>query len=116
MKKWLLIPLIVLLLSLSASCVVTTDGDSSLTVINESSYIIEEIYVAPVGTRTWGADLLGLDVLYPGESLTVYLDYCDYYDVLVVDELGAECVLDSLYLCYDDAAWVIDNFVLDTCW
>jgi hypothetical protein len=114
MKKWLLTPLIALVLSLSA-CVVTTDGDSTLTVINDSSYVIEEIYVAPVGTTTWGPDLLGNDVLYPDESLTIYLSYCDYYDVLIVDEYGLECVLDKLYLCYDDAAWVIDNFELATC-
>jgi hypothetical protein len=114
MKKWLLTPLIVLLLSLSAGCVVTTDDDSTLTIANESDYVLLEIYVTEVGNPSWGPNLLYDTVLYPNESLTVSL-YCDVYDVQIVDQDGFVCELYNLDLCFDDAVWVIDNFELATC-
>jgi len=46
-----------------------TSCDSSLTIINESSYEIIDVRLAPVGTLSWGPNLLGLSLL-PGESLT----------------------------------------------
>lgn len=114
MKKWLLTPIIALLLSVSASCVVTTDDDSTLTIANESNYVLTEIYVTEVDNPNWGPDLLGGTLLYPGESLTVSL-YCDVYDVQIWDEFGVPCELYNLDLCFDDAVWVIDNFELATC-
>lgn len=98
-----------------AGCIVVTDdADSSLEITNRSSYVLTEIRVAAVDAPTWGPDLLGGDVLYPDESLIVALD-CGDYDALVVDELGAECVLSNLYLCYDDAEWVITDSALAEC-
>ena len=114
MKKWLLIPIIALLLSFSASCVITTDDDSTLTIANESDYVIEEIYVTEIDNPEWGPNLLGGTVLFPGESLTVSL-YCDVYDAQIVDQDGFVCELYNLDLCFDDAIWVIDNFELATC-
>ena len=118
MKKWanlLATACIVGLVVTSAGCIITTDGDSSFTIRNSSDYVIEYIYVSPSDSSSWGPDLLGGDVLYPGESLTVdYLD-CDYYDVMVVDEFGVECILETEYLCFDDGYWRITNTTLGIC-
>lgn len=89
-------------------CVVSDAGDASLTVYNESSFVIEEIYLTEVNSPTWGRDLLGNDVLYPGESLALGVD-CAYYDALLIDETGAECEIPDLDLCFNDAQWVIRN-------
>lgn len=89
-------------------------SDSELTVQNSSNYVLEAIYATPVDVFDWGANRLGGDVLFPGESATFALA-CDVYDVLVVDELGAECMLSNLDLCFDNALWVITNTVLSAC-
>ena len=96
-----------LLASLTASACVVTD-DSSLRVSNHSDFEIHEMYVTGVGTSTWGPNLLGGDVLLPDESVYVVLD-CGTYDALLIDETGAECEVNSVDLCFDDADWIIEN-------
>lgn len=89
-------------------------NDSTITVQNSSNYVLEDIYITPVNVFDWGPDRLGSDALFPGESVTIELT-CDVYDVLVVDELGAECMLLDLDLCFDSAIWLITNSVLESC-
>jgi hypothetical protein len=100
-------------LTLGAGCVIS-DGDSSLTLYNESSYALYEVYLAEESDSSWGPNLLG-SPLFPGEDLVIYDIDCGTYDVLVVDETGVECELSNLDLCLDDDGWVIDDFILDTC-
>jgi hypothetical protein len=97
-----------LALCLATSACVITDADSSLEVSNRSDFEIHELYVTPSASPSWGSDLLGRDVLFPGESMFVALD-CDTYDALIVDETGAVCEVFELDLCFDDAAWIIRN-------
>jgi len=87
--------------------------DASLTIVNDSDYILEEVRIAPVDSRSWGPNMTP-DALFPGENLTVTVD-CDYYDVLVVDETGVDCVLADIDLCFSDDTWVITNATLDAC-
>jgi hypothetical protein len=114
MKKSLLTPIIALFfaLTLTSGCVVTTD-DSSLTIVNESSYALVDIRVTERDRIDWGPNLLSRALL-PGDSLTVSV-YCDYYDVLVEDQDGFVCELYNVDLCYNDATWVITNYELDSC-
>ena len=112
MKKWI----IGLYLATTMGCIITTDGgDSSITIWNASDYVIEYIYVSPSDSNHWGPDLLGGDVLYPDEEITIHNLDCDYYDVMVVDEYHVECVLEAEYLCFDDEVWRITNSTLDHC-
>jgi len=123
MLRWLFI----IYLTCSAGCIITTDdspsggvihGDdsySSMTIWNDSSYVIEEIYLSPSDNRHWGPDLLGHDVLYEGEKITIDYLECDYYDVMVVDEYHAECILDDIDLCFDDELWRISDRTLEHC-
>jgi len=94
-------------LSLSAC---TDDGtvDATLTVINDSDYVIEELYLTDIGSDRWGPDLLRGDVLFPDEELTLGVD-CGLYDALLVDEEGVECELEGIDLCLNDATWYIRN-------
>jgi hypothetical protein len=101
-------------LSLPA-CVISTDGDSSFTVENESDYAIFEAYIAEESSPSWGPELLGGVALLPGERLEVFDLDCGTYDALIYDEIGAECELNHIDLCFDDAYWVIDNAALSNC-
>ena len=98
---------------LATGCIIVEE--STLTIDNESSYVITEIYLAPVDAATWGPDLLGSTVLYPGDRLAITNIECDDYDAMVIDELGASCYLDSIDLCFDDARWIITDSDLAFC-
>ena len=101
--------------SLGGCIIESDDGDSSITVTNVSDYDIYDLYVAEVGDRNWGPDLLGGGVLERrGDSITIIVD-CGRYDVLVVDDTETDCILANLDLCFEDSEWVIDNFTLDVC-
>lgn len=98
----------------AGACTATVDDgpDSTLTIANESSYFIDELYIAEVSDPNWGPDLVS--TLAPGEETTIAVD-CGTYDVLVVDETGVECELANLDLCFEDGAWVITDVTLDVC-
>lgn len=104
------------LLALGAGgCVIDDDGESSVTVINDSDYVIVEINITPSYSETWGPDYLGPDVLYPGDSLTIeYID-CGVYDMRIVDDTGVECVFYDYELCWDNDIWTITNGLLADC-
>ena len=99
-------------LLLAAAC--TSDGpaDASLTVVNDSDFVIEEIYLTDVDSSSWGANLLSNDDLFPDERLVLDVD-CGLYDALLVDETGIECKLESIDLCLNDATWYISNNTCD---
>jgi hypothetical protein len=93
----------------------TGDLDSTLTIENESSYAFAEIYLSPEDSVNWGSDLLGADILAPGEVLELSGVACDIYDIRIVDDEGDECVLTSVDLCLDNAVWSIDDAELAAC-
>ena len=106
--------LFAVLLAVPACVVATDDGtDSLLTIENESSFVIEEVHVAPVDSRSWGPNLVP-EALFPGEAVDIAVS-CDVYDVLVVDETGLDCVLSGIDLCFSSGTWVITDNTLDDC-
>lgn len=93
----------------------TDDPGASLTIDNDSSYTLIEIQLSPVNTTTWGADLLGADVLEPGESFIVTGIACNLYDIRILDEDNDECILTDVDLCADDSVWQLDDLDLAAC-
>jgi hypothetical protein len=107
------LPATIVLAAATTGCVFIAD-DATLTVHNHSSYVLTEVHLAAVNDPTWGPNLLP-GVLYPGEDLVIDDIRCDHYDVLVVDNLGVDCMLADLHLCFNDESWVIDDLTLATC-
>lgn len=103
-----------LLVALGVGACVVND-DASLTIYNGSDYAIMEIYLTPTGSSSWGPDLLGSDLLLPGEEVTIDFIDCDYYDILIVDEDGVECEILNVDFCFSDDVWTITNYFLDSC-
>src|SRR5689334_13255666 len=91
-----------------AGCSSDSSSSGRLNVQHNSDFAIVEIHVAPVGTTTWGPNLIAGDTLSPGESLSVDVS-CGTYDALLVDESGVDCQLQSVDLCFSRADWVIRN-------
>jgi hypothetical protein len=102
----------------ATGCIVSSDDDddddSTLTVVNDSSFVITEIHVAAVDSPSWGPNLVP-DELFPGEEVLITGIDCDFYDVMVTDKTGVDCVLADFDLCFDDATWFVDDATLDAC-
>lgn len=105
------------LLGLAATaggCIIDSDDDDdgpvdgSLLVDNQSDFAIVEIRVTPVGSSSWGPNLLRGDILLPGDTLTLGVE-CDLYDAMLVDEDNETCTLSAVDLCLNDADWIIRN-------
>jgi hypothetical protein len=107
------VAIIALALSLTSGCIIS-DGDSSFTIDNESSYVLVAVYIAEVGDPTWGPNLIP-EALYPGDSLVITDIECGDYDVLVTDETGVDCELGNIDLCFDDDGWTVTDVTLDVC-
>jgi hypothetical protein len=88
-------------------CIIVSDDDSSLTVDNQSDFVIEEINVTEVDNPDWGPNLIP-EALFPDETVTISLN-CDTFDARLFDEDGVECDIDAIDLCFSDATWVIRN-------
>jgi hypothetical protein len=95
-------------------CIIVSDDDSTLTLVNDSSYVLEEVRLAEINDPDWGPNLLPRP-LFPGDELVITDIDCGTYDVLVVDETDLDCELRNLNLCFDDELWVIDDVTLDFC-
>lgn len=90
--------------------------DSSVNIQNNSSWEIHQIYVAPIDTTDWGDNLLKGDVVEAeGGSVEIFKIACDTYDVRLVDEDGAECIVPDISLCAERDAWVVEDEDLLAC-
>ena len=65
-------------------------SDPSFSLVNRGARTINEIYASPSTIRTWGSDLLGSEVLPPGQTFAVRLpaDGNCVFDVRVVFDDG----------------------------
>ena len=109
-----------LLAALTLAACATDEGDpidpgSNLSIDNNSSYTFIAIHLSPTTSVSWGPDLLGAEVLIPGEVFEVSGIACNTYDIRIVDEDNDECILDTVDLCLDNAVWSIDDAELASC-
>lgn len=76
--------------------------DRRVKVINETSYTVVEFYGSNAGSRSWEEDVLGEDVLLPGQSVIVNFDdgsgYCRF-DFLARFEDGDEVEKHDIDVC-----------------
>lgn len=77
----------------------------NFTLINGSSITITHVYVSASDARDWGDDILGRDVLLPGESVDILFSRFDgeagqcLYDIWVIGKDGEEGYLYGVDLC-----------------
>ena len=90
-------------------------ADSTLTIRNETRWVITEFYVSETDDEDWGPDQFGDEVVGYGEEFILYDIPCDFWDIMFIDEDGDECILEEVDLCNDDAIWVIDKQELAAC-
>ena len=75
------------------------------TLINESEVVITHVYVSASDTTNWEEDVLGRDVLVPGDSVDIVFSPLDWdagkcvYDIKVLGRGGQEGYLYKIDLC-----------------
>ena len=90
--------------------------DSSVNIKNNSSWEIHQVYVSPIDKTDWGDNLLkGNVVESKGGSVEIFKIACDTYDVRLVDEDGAMCIVPDISLCAEKDAWVVEDEDLLAC-
>lgn len=76
--------------------------DRRVNIVNETSFTIVEFYASNVSVDVWEEDILGADVLDPGQSVLINIDdgseYCEY-DIRAVFSDGEEVVRNALNVC-----------------
>jgi hypothetical protein len=96
------------LLALAAASATSSVSASSqrrvldFTLINASPAIIMELYVSPASDDTWGADVLGKDIVKPGEELEIAFSRNEttcMWDLRFVDENNKKLVWPRVNLC-----------------
>jgi hypothetical protein len=99
----LCVSLIGALLLIGAMSTAAFADKRDFTLNNNSDYVLEHAYVSPTTDQDWGDDILGKDVLNPGESWDVSFDRGDantcMWDFKAVTQEGFEVKLPQLDLC-----------------
>jgi hypothetical protein len=97
LRRWFSFALLVLLVAPFAVAEPVT-----FTLTNGTDEVIMEFYASPPGVEEWEEDILGEDVLEPGESVEITIadgrDDCEY-DFLAVFEDESELEHDSVAVC-----------------
>ena len=88
---------------------------ASVTIVNESEWRLDHLYLSSVDTNEWGADQLGKDVIGKNESFKITDIPCDAYDVKLIDEDGDECVVEDVDLCGSKETWRVTSKDLLAC-
>jgi hypothetical protein len=76
--------------------------DRHVRVTNDTSYTIREFYASNVGSNNWEEDILGREMLEPGQTININIDdasgYCKY-DFRAVFEDGGEAIKQRVNVC-----------------
>ncbi|MFH1057236.1 MAG: hypothetical protein V1797_00990 [Pseudomonadota bacterium] len=97
-----IVPALLSVMLLIALALPARAGDQDFVLVNQTGVVIDELYVVPNNARTWEEDILGRDVLNPGESATISFSPkvrdC-IWDLMVVDKEGNEVWWEDIDLC-----------------
>jgi hypothetical protein len=105
--------------ALAGGCTVSTTSDdddtATLTVVNDETFAITDLYIGPDdGTYVTTDNLLGDVPLENGDTITISVT-CDTYDVEIIDETGTDCYVAGYNLCGTDDEWDLDDAFFATC-
>ena len=76
----------------------TSSSSTLLTISNRTGYDAWYVYASPSTDNNWGADRLGSDILYDGQSTTIYLPRQGSYDIRLKDSDGDTYTKYSVYI------------------
>jgi hypothetical protein len=87
---------------------------TSVTIVNNSNWTINNVYLSPVDRNDWSAGLLS-DSLGTGASITLNNLSCDGASVRVITEDQNGCFLSQVVTCNSSQTWTITNDAAPDC-
>lgn len=86
MKKIMVLALLVVV------CLASVASAKVIQLKNNTEIIVEQIYLSHSGTDDWEDDILGSEVLNPGEGYQIDISGPAEWDIKLVGENGAEAI------------------------
>lgn len=86
----------------------------SITVVNNSSWVIRHIYLSAPNNNNWGPDQLNETSLSPGGTVTINAS-CSGPEIKVISEDQDGCFLSTVVSCAGDASWTITSNATPDC-
>lgn len=88
---------------------------TSVTIVNNSSRVIRNVYTSHVDADDWSANLLGEATIAAGQSLDVSNLACDGQQVKVIAEDEDGCFLSTVVTCGQNSSWTVSNSTARDC-
>lgn len=93
----------------------TSLTSTSVTIVNNSSREIRNVYLSHVDVDDWGTNQLTSGNITPGHSVTLSNIACDQQQVKVIGEDLDGCFLSAVVTCGDNATWTITDTTAADC-
>jgi hypothetical protein len=88
---------------------------TSVSIVNNSSREIRNVYVSHVDADDWSADVLGADGIPAGGSTSVNVTPCDGQQMKVIGEDSDGCFVSTAISCGGSSTWTITNDTARDC-
>jgi hypothetical protein len=88
----------------------TTTPSTSVTIVNNSSREIRNVYLSHVDADDWSGDQLSEgSTIAPSHSFTLSNVTCDQQQIKVIGEDQDGCFLSTVVNCGDNSTWTVTN-------
>ena len=87
---------------------------AELILINNSQYIVKELYVSPSKSKKWGPELLGDKAVGNSQQFTITNIPVGVYDLKLVDNDDDSCVVSDVSFS-ERATWTLTDAVIENC-
>lgn len=87
-------------------------AEHQVTLGNNTSWTIHELYFSPTKEQDWGPDQLSDDTIASNASFTLTGIPTGKYDVKIVDEDGDECIIEGVKLADSETVVLNDEMLL----
>ena len=88
---------------------------TSVSIVNNSSREIRNLYPSPVDSDNWGPDLLGDSSIAAGQSYEVSNITCDGSQIKLIAEDQDGCFLSTVITCGQSSTWTMTNDTAKDC-
>jgi hypothetical protein len=105
----------VALLALAALSNARPQPTSSISIVNNSSRTIRNVYLSHVDAEDWSGNQLGDTAIAPGQSVAISNFACDQQQIKVIGEDQDGCFLSTVVACGSNATWTITNDTTADC-
>src|SRR5258706_15271597 len=102
-------------LPLFSSARSTTRMATSLSIVNNSTRDIRNVYLSHVDADDWSANQLGSATISGGQSFNLNVSPCDGQQMKVIGEDQDGCFVSTVVNCGDNATWTLTNDTARDC-